>query len=77
MVSAPLDPEISYTVAIFLYMLEILGYQVTTVISGKEALSLYAEQPDQFDMVILDMIMPVMGDPQIFEQPFTSASFFN
>ncbi len=49
-------------------MLEKLGYRVTTASSGKDALSVYAGQPDSFDMVILDMIMPVMGGPQTFEQ---------
>jgi PAS domain S-box-containing protein len=48
-------------------MLEKLGYRVTTAASGKEALSTYASQPDGFDMVILDMIMPIMGGPQTFE----------
>ena len=58
-------------------MLEKPGYRVTPVVSGKKALAVFAEQPDKFDMVILDMIAPVMGGPQTSEQPFTSASFFN
>jgi len=41
---------------------------VTAATSGKEALSVYAGQPGGFDMVILDMIMPVMGGSQTFEQ---------
>lgn len=58
-------------------MLEKRGYRVTTIVSGKEALAVFAEQPDKLDMVILDMIVPVTGGPQTFEQPFTSALFFN
>jgi len=49
-------------------MLEKLGYRVTTVTSGKEALSRYASRPDRFDMVILDMVMPDMGGTRTFEQ---------
>ena len=49
-------------------MLEKLGYFVTTATSGKEALSLYASQPDRFDMVILDMVMPNLGGPRTYEQ---------
>ena len=58
-------------------MLEKRRYRITTVVSGKEALVAFAEQPDKLDMVTLDMIVPVMGGPQTFEQPFTSALFFN
>ena len=58
-------------------MLEKPGCRVTTVVSGKEALAVFAEQTDKFDMVILNMIVAVMGGPQTFEQPFTSAPFFN
>ena len=49
-------------------MLEKLGYHVTTATSGEEGLSIYAGQPDRFDVVILDMIMPIMGGPQTFKR---------
>lgn len=49
-------------------MLEKLGYRVMTAASGIEAISKYASQPDGFDMVILDMVMPIMGGPRTFEQ---------
>ena len=49
-------------------MLEKLGYRVTTVTSGKEALSMYASHPERFDMVMLDMVMPDMGGTQTYEQ---------
>ena len=49
-------------------MLEKLGYRVVTSTSGMEALSVYAARPGGFDIVILDMVMPGMGGPQIFER---------
>jgi len=44
-------------------MLEQLGYKVVTKTSGVEALEVFREDPDRFDMVITDMTMPKMtGD---------------
>ncbi len=44
-------------------ILEHLGYRVTAMISSTEALELFRSRPDQFDIVITDMTMPVMtGD---------------
>jgi signal transduction histidine kinase/DNA-binding response OmpR family regulator len=44
-------------------MLEYLGYQVVTSTSSIEALKLFMEGPDRFDLVITDMTMPHMtGD---------------
>jgi len=44
-------------------MLEHLGYQVTASTDSKEALSVFAQHPDDFDLVITDMTMPHMtGD---------------
>ena len=44
-------------------MLERLGYEVTTKTSSIEALELFRNNPDQFDLVITDMTMPKMtGD---------------
>jgi two-component system cell cycle sensor histidine kinase/response regulator CckA len=43
--------------------LEDLGYQVTTRTSSVEALELFREKPERFDLVITDMTMPNMtGD---------------
>jgi signal transduction histidine kinase/ActR/RegA family two-component response regulator len=39
-------------------MLSRLGYEVTTRISGIDALELFRETPDRFDLVITDMTMP-------------------
>ena len=44
-------------------MLESLGYRVTVRTSSLEALALFRDQPDAFDLVITDMTMPSMtGD---------------
>jgi CheY-like chemotaxis protein len=44
-------------------MLERLGYRVTTKTSSVEALELFRQSPDEFDLVITDMTMPDMtGD---------------
>ncbi|MCP4687376.1 MAG: PAS domain S-box protein, partial [Desulfobacterales bacterium] len=44
-------------------MLTRLGYEATTRVSGVEALALFRERPDRFDIVITDMTMPAMtGD---------------
>jgi len=44
-------------------MLELFGYQVDACVSPLEALALFKENPDKFDLVITDMIMPMMtGD---------------
>ncbi|MDY7032725.1 MAG: ATP-binding protein, partial [Thermodesulfobacteriota bacterium] len=44
-------------------LLESLGYKVTVKTSSFEALELFKEQPDKFDLVITDMTMPNMtGD---------------
>ncbi|MFH2218422.1 MAG: PAS domain S-box protein [Pseudomonadota bacterium] len=39
-------------------MLERLGYQVVSTTSAVEALVLFREQPDKFDLVLTDMAMP-------------------
>ena len=44
-------------------ILERLGYKVTIRTSSVEALELFIEQPDKFDLIITDMTMPNMtGD---------------
>ena len=46
-------------------MLEHLGYDVTTGTSNLDALALFREQPDQFDLVITDMTMPEMSGDEL------------
>jgi len=45
-----------------------LGYDVLTADGGKEAIEIYKENQDKIDLVILDMIMPVMGGGETFEK---------
>ena len=44
-------------------MLEIIGYNTVSSISGKEGLRIFKEAPGDFDLVITDMTMPeITGD---------------
>jgi PAS domain S-box-containing protein len=45
-----------------------LGYDVLTAGGGKEAIEIYKENQDKIDLVVLDMIMPVMGGGETFEK---------
>ena len=38
-----------------------LGYRVLTASNGQEAVDLFKAQPDSIDLVLLDVVMPVMG----------------
>ena len=42
-------------------MLTALGYEVIIAFDGEEAVSIYQEKGDQIDLVIMDVVMPVMG----------------
>jgi PAS domain S-box-containing protein len=46
-------------------MLENLGYAVTGTRNASEALARFCETPDQFDLVITDMTMPVMTGAEL------------
>lgn len=46
--------------------LEHLGYQVTSVASGIEAIELYSTSKDGYDLVILDMLMPELTGEKVF-----------
>ena len=48
--------------------LEHLGYQVTAVSAGEEAVNLYRDDPEHFDLVVIDMIMPEMSGEELFRQ---------
>ena len=45
-----------------------LGYSVQTAENGAIALELYRKTPETFDLVLLDMIMPVMSGKECFEE---------
>jgi len=49
-------------------MLEILGYNVLTGGSGKEAIEIYKKNQRQIHMAILDMIMPDMGGGAVYDE---------
>ena len=49
-------------------MLERLGYQVLTAGGGSEALKIFRQDPAQFDLVILDLIMPEMNGGETYER---------
>ncbi|MDA8137637.1 MAG: ATP-binding protein [Desulfobacteraceae bacterium] len=46
-------------------MLGSLGYQVTATCSSVEALSLFRNDPDQFDLIITDLTMPKISGDQL------------
>ncbi|MEK7667146.1 MAG: ATP-binding protein [Gemmatimonadota bacterium] len=43
-----------------------LGYAVVTASNGREAVALFSERPDDFAMVLLDVLMPEMGGVEAF-----------
>jgi two-component system, cell cycle sensor histidine kinase and response regulator CckA len=43
--------------------LEAYGYRVFTASDGIEAVAIYAEQKDKIDVILLDMVMPIMDGP--------------
>lgn len=49
-------------------LLEELGYTVLKAQDGREALTLFEENRNRIDLVILDMIMPGMGGREVFER---------
>jgi len=49
-------------------MLEILGYKVLLVASGKEAIKTYRKKSKMIDLVILDMILPEMDGSEIYDR---------
>jgi CheY-like chemotaxis protein len=46
-------------------ILEKLGYKVTTAMSGKEALDIFKDAPQAYDLVITDMTMPLMTGKEL------------
>ena len=49
-------------------MLQRIGLTVMSAGNGKAALRIYAENKDQIDLVVLDMVMPDMGGKVVFER---------
>ena len=42
------------------------GFSVTAASSGAEALELFARQPERFDLVLMDLNMPLMDGEEVF-----------
>ena len=49
-------------------MLNCLGYRVLTANGGEEALTLYEDNREDIDLVVLDMVMPEMGGGVTFDR---------
>jgi len=49
-------------------MLNRLGYKVVTAESGKKALEVYQMKNNSIDIVIIDMIMPLMGGGEAYDR---------
>jgi PAS domain S-box-containing protein len=49
-------------------MLQKLGFRVLEACSGRDALSVYRQNRQMIDLVILDMIMPDMGGGEVYER---------
>lgn len=48
--------------------LQNLGYSVLLAENGEDAVSIYRENPNEIDLVLLDMVMPKMGGHTTFYQ---------
>jgi two-component system cell cycle sensor histidine kinase/response regulator CckA len=57
-----------YIRSILQTLLEKLGYRVISAVNGKEALEVYAHHQEIIDLVILDLIMPVMNGKEAFDR---------
>ncbi|MFC1476985.1 PAS domain S-box protein, partial [candidate division KSB1 bacterium] len=49
-------------------VLETLGYTVLTAENGKEAVEIYMKSQDTIDLILLDIVMPVMGGREAFKE---------
>jgi two-component system, cell cycle sensor histidine kinase and response regulator CckA len=47
--------------------LELLNYQVVAVENGRDALDYLAQQSSSIDLILSDMIMPIMGGAELFQ----------
>ncbi len=49
-------------------VLESMGYQVLTALTGREAIDLYKKHQESIHLVILDLVMPELDGRQVVEQ---------
>jgi two-component system cell cycle sensor histidine kinase/response regulator CckA len=47
-------------------ILQNLGYKVVVCADGKQALDLFRENPDRFDLLLMDVVMPVLSGPEAY-----------
>lgn len=52
--------------AIVSILIEELGYQVLTAIDGADAIEVFRQNHEKIDLVLLDMVMPIMNGSQCF-----------
>ncbi len=50
------------------HLLQRAGYAVTVATNGNEALEIFAQDPDAFDLALLDVVMPHMGGREACER---------
>ena len=48
-------------------ILAVLGYEVLTAVTGRQAIDLYRSNPDGINLFIIDMIMPHMSGSELFD----------
>lgn len=49
-------------------LIKVLGYSVLTAEHGREALEIYRDHSSEIDLVLLDLIMPVMGGIEAYHE---------
>jgi PAS domain S-box-containing protein len=49
-------------------LLEAIGFSAITAINGREALEIYRDSGSQIDLVMLDLVMPVMGGIEAYHE---------
>lgn len=49
-------------------MLEFLGYEVVTAGDGQSALELFSAEPNRYDCVLLDLVMPRMSGTECMKR---------
>jgi len=48
--------------------LKAMGYQVLTAHDGKEAIEVHQKHQESIDLVLLDIVMPIMGGSEVFDR---------
>ena len=54
--------------AAIVHSLELLSYKVLTAADGQEALTVLDSQTDNIDLIVSDMVMPVMGGAELLQE---------